>query len=163
LNRTTRTPITAAGTNQININDHINQRLLDFFNEKVDKLRFIPKSENNDIKILGYRKVKPNRNASIGVPNQLITNSTEGGEPVQVGSVPNVNMSMTWSVNRKIHYTAGVGLESTNSQRMFPNEAWLPFCVVYNPDFESFSANLTNPERGSVRILSNNMTWYSDS
>ena len=72
-------------------------------------------------------------------------------------------MSMTWSVNRKIHYTAGVGLESTNSQRMFPNESWLPFTVVYNPDFESFSANATAPERGNVRILSNNMTWYSDS
>ena len=163
LNRTTRTTITAVETNQININDHINERLLDYFNEKVDKLRFIPKSENNDIKILGYRKVKPNRNASIGVPNALITNSTADGEPVQVGSVPNVNMSMTWAVNRKVHYTAGVGLESMNSQRMFPNESWLPFTVVYNPDFESFSANATNPERGNIRILSNNMTWYSDS
>ena len=96
LNRTTRTTIKAEETNQININDHINERLLDYFNEKVDKLRFIPKSDNNDIKILGYRKVKPNRNASIGLPNALITNSTDGGEPVQVGSVPNVNMSMTW-------------------------------------------------------------------
>ena len=163
LNRTTRTTPTAVETNQININDHINQRLLDYFNEKVDKLRFIPRSENNDIKILGYRKVKPNRNASIGVPNALITSSTAGDDPQQVGSVPNVNMSMTWPVNRKIHYTEGVGLSSTNSQRMFPNESWLPFTVVYNPDFESFSANATAPERGSVRILSNNMTWYSDS
>ena len=163
LNRTTRTTITAAETNQININDHINERLLDYFNEKVDKLRFIPKSDNNDIKILGYRKVKPNRNASIGVPNALITNSTADGEPVQVGSVPNVNMSMTWSVNRKVHYTAGAGLESMSSQRMFPNESWLPFTVVYNPDFESFSANAAAPERGNIRILSNNMTWYSDS
>lgn len=163
LNRTTRTTPTAAESNQININDHMNQRLLDYFNEKTDKLRFIPASVNNDIKILGYRKVKPNRNASIGVPNALITSSTAGDDPQQVGSVPNVNMSITWSVNRKIHYTAGVGLESTNSQRMFPNTSWLPFCVVYNPDFESFSANATAPERGSVRILSNNMTWYSDS
>lgn len=163
LNRTTRTVPTAAETNQININDHINQRLVDYFNEKTDKLRFIPSSVNNDIKILGYRKVRPNRNSSIGVPNALITSSTEGGDPQQVGSVPNVNMSCTWSVNRKVHYTEGVGLSSTNSQRMFPNTSWLPFTVVYNPDFESFSANATAPERGSVRILSNNMTWYSDS
>lgn len=163
LNRTTRTAIKAVETNQTNINDHINERLIDFFDEKGDKLRFIPTSVNNDIKILGYRKVTPNRNASIGVPQQIITNSAADGDPQTVGTVPNVNMSCTWNVNRKVHYTAGVGLESTNSQRMFPNTSWLPFTVVYNPDFESFSANATNPERGSVRILSNNMTWYSDS
>ena len=147
MNRTTRTVPTAAETNQININDHINQRLVDYFNEKTDKLRFIPASVHNDIKILGYRKVKPDRNSSIGVPNALITSSTAGEDPQQVGSVPNVNMSCTWSVNRKVHYEAGVGLSSTNSQRMFPNTSWLPFTVVYNPDFESFSANATAPER----------------
>ena len=80
-------------------------------------------SQNNDIKILGYRKVKPNRNTSIGVPNALITSSTAGDPPQQVGSVPNVNMSMTWSVNRKVHYTEGVGLASTNSQRMSPKRS----------------------------------------
>jgi hypothetical protein len=162
LNRTTRTPTTLAQTNSTNISDHMNERLLDYFNEKTDKLRFIPASVHNDIKILGYRKVKPNRNASISIQQAMLTSSTEGGDPGSVGSVPNVNMSCTWSVNRKVHYTKGVENTPTPAQ-YFPNTSWLPFCVVYNPDFESYSANLTNPERGSVRILSNNMTWYSDS
>ena len=106
LNRTTRTPTTLVQTNSTNIADHMNERLLDYFNEKTDKLRFIPASVHNDIKILGYRKVNPNRNASISIPQTMLTSSTDGGAPGSVGSVPNVNLSVTWNVNRKVHYSA---------------------------------------------------------
>ena len=167
MNFTELTPINASDVNSTIISQYINDKIQRYFDDKTDKLQFIPKSANNDIKILGYRKCSPNKNAQTTIPLGVVGNPVDGTQ--MVGGVPNTNMSCTWNVNRKIHYERGAATGQSGSSYAlhshFPNVGWLPFCVVYNPDFASYetAAAPNKPENAAIRVLVNNCTWFSDS
>ena len=167
MNLTEKTTPKASECNFTNITTFINDRVQRFFDEKTDKLQFIPKSANNDVKILGYRKCSPNLNAQTTIPLSVVGNPVDGTQ--MVGGIPNTNMSCTWAVNRKIHYERGAATGSSGqsyaAHSYFPNVGWLPFCVVYNPDFASYETAVApnKPENAAIRVLVNNCTWYSDS
>lgn len=140
-------------TNRQNIQDYVAQRTMPFFNEREDKLKFIPKS-NTGIKILGYRKIKNNKNAEF---------STEGA------AVGPVNMSCTWRINRKISYEQGypnpaivTGL-GPNDDFNFVNSSWLPFALIYNPQFGSLPQGQNPDPKTVIRVAYNDCHWFSDS
>ena len=54
-----------------NVKEFIIGNLKDYFNEKEDKLRFIPK-HNPNLLIKGYNAVKPNRNGALQMPMALM-------------------------------------------------------------------------------------------
>lgn len=144
------------------LNDHINQRLKQYFNEKQDQLLFRPKSWNNGIKVIRKQKIVPDLNKQFSVPINHNVVSTS-----MSGAVPNVNKSCTWAVNRKVHYQVS---EEPNGddpavEFLYPNTSWLPFMCVYNPDYRHFHADAADgTDQGNrIRILMNNQMWYSDS
>jgi hypothetical protein len=138
------------------INDHIAKHVKDFFDEREDKLRFIPKV-NTNIKITHYNRIKPNRNGALGVPSQVYGTTTAPTGYKVAGGNPVINHSVTWKINRKLHYTHGKSLGSYST--MFLNSSWLPFLTIYNPTYAQFTAGTDY----RIKFSSNNCFWYSDS
>jgi hypothetical protein len=134
---------------QAQLQDYIKLQLEPYFDDSTDKLMFREKVTSN-IRIDKYVRIKPNLNHAIGtqaVPNQTVEDITTlnsqdavtGLSPrtiVATGSIPDV--MKTWSVktNRKIALTEGTDASGpTDKQNLYPNHSWLPFMVIYNPDY----------------------------
>ena len=64
---------------------------------------------------------------------------------------------------RKLPLTEGkeVATYSVDKQNLFPNNSWVPFAVVYNPDYESQLANILI-EDGEVSQVQNIQFRYND-
>ena len=86
-------------------NTHIKEQLEQYFNQRSDKIQYIPKRTNN-IKILGYRKLKPKNNHNLGGSSGPIVNNlaTGGAIITGAGGPPLVNMTCNWTTKRKIFY-----------------------------------------------------------
>jgi len=131
------------------ISNYITQQLKPFFDDDEDKLQFRPKQTTN-IKIEKYVKLSPNLDKAIATqahPYQQWSNNL--GDNVNAiepnGSIPDV--MKTWSIktNRKIPLTEGVasGIYPTDKQNLYPNNSWIPFAVIYNPDYQFQLGNIT--------------------
>jgi len=159
LNLTDVTNPTAQGVTMAQVNAHVNERLRQYFNETQDELLFRPKAWDNGIKVIKKQEIKPDiqEQFSIPAPQQADTSGRS------YGAIPSVHKSCTWNVNRKVHYQDsddGVGL----TDHLYPNQGWLPFMCLYNPDFRHFDPDLDGQDHGNrIRILMNNQIWYSDS
>lgn len=160
---------------QTAIDAYITQQLKPFFDDDEDKLQFRPKQTTN-IKIEKYVKISPNLDKAIGsqaTPYQAWSNNL--GENVNAiephGSIPDVYRSWNVKTNRKIPLTEG--LETTfpvDKQNLFPNNSWVPFAVIYNPDYEFQAENWkSNPETGKLTQIQvmeyryNDAHYYTDS
>lgn len=137
--------------------DNLTLRVIkDYFNDDSDKLRFIPKATTN-MKILGYRKFKINKNTQLGATIDLATDT---------GALPLIHMNCNYTVNRKIHYQQGLPVNNSaalHDQHMYPNESWRPFVVVYNPSFAQYNAAGADDPAKRIRVRYNDATWFSDS
>lgn len=156
LNATGNTsPVKVYEMTKDHINAHINQRVVDYFQDRADFLRFVPKKAST-IRIIGRRKVKPNMNANSGMDPTVLSDDT-----IQ-GTIPDYNTSIYWPMMRKLH------LEKTNemntgqgNEGYFPNYAWLPFCILYDRDWDDLPANKRVAYAPSVAY--NDAIYYTDS
>ena len=159
--KTTFTPIKPSEVLPSTINTYIANHVKDFFDSREDRLRFVPKT-NTNIKITHFKRVKPNRNGSLGVPAQVYGTTTVPTGFKIAGGNPVINHSVTWKVMRKIHYTHGAvvqyGADTPNYNTLYPNASWLPFLVFYNPTFAEFGDS--DPEK--IKVATNTACWYSD-
>lgn len=87
----------------------------------------------------------PNNDASISSANVRSSTNTSGH-----GSIPEVAKSHSWKCMKKLALTEGKEAGFTNDkQNLYPNNSWLPFAVIYNPNFEQQVANtLVDPVTG---------------
>lgn len=158
LNATGNTnPVKVYEMTRDHINAHINQRVVDYFEDRADFLRFVPKKAST-IRILGRRKVKPNMNNFSGMAPQL-----DSKDDI-VGNVPDYNTSIYWPMMRKLH------LEKANAftdfaggiqEAYYPNYSWLPFCILYDRDWDDLPADKRNAYAPSVAY--NDALYYTDS
>lgn len=130
------------------------ENIQDYFNERSDKLRFIPK-QNSTLHISGYKKLRPNLQRQYSMPIQLDSDNKV------VGSVPDTFISINHKMMRKLHYEKGNN--NTLKEFFFLNmNQWIPFACIYNPDY----ANNPNGAAGDddlIQIRSNTILYYSDS
>lgn len=125
---------------QLDLNQHIISQIKPYFDDNVDPLSFTPKQSTN-FKIEKYIRVKPNLNEAI--PTQAIPLHQGGNasEPMIVpptGSIPNAQRNHNFTINRKIRYDEGYPQEQgslVDYENNFPNNSWLPVCVLYTPNF----------------------------
>lgn len=132
---------------QDDLHNYISNQLRPYFNDQYDKLEFRPKATTN-IKIDKYVRLKPNMSSAVGtqaVPNTIWQNPDMTPTTYEIlahGSIPQVNKTHSWKTNRKIYLTEGAQTSfAEDKQNLYPNDAWLPFAVIYNPDFEQQQAN----------------------
>lgn len=143
---------------QEDLSQHIVSQIKPYFDDNIDPLSFTPKQTTN-IKIEKYVRIKPNLSEAIPTQANPIK-FVNGTSPTHLpnGSIPNVMKSHTFKPNRKIHYDYGEqptdpGTE-VDYENNFPNNSWLPFCVLYAPQF----ASLSQQESGSTNPA-NRHTW----
>ncbi len=149
------------------IHNHINQRVLDFFNERKDKLRFIPKASSS-IRIFGRRKVRPDLRFQSTAPLQTTDNV---GEDTVVGSIPDYFTEISWKPMRKIHYERTNNLDNEGNEGLYPNYTeFMPWCVLVNHDYE-LVYKAAGGETGTAvgrqlyqpAVAWNSIHYYSDS
>lgn len=150
-------PAQAAAT-QADLKAYLTQQLKPFFDDDEDKLQFRPKQTTN-IKIESYRRIKPSNMDQISVQAQGPQIWTPSGNPVPqnliaaTGSIPNVFKSHSWRTMKKIALTKGADEDAGNypvdKENLFSNNGWLPFAIIYNPNYENqlgAVSNLTHPD-----------------
>lgn len=120
---------------------YISNQLRPYFDDEYDKLQFRPR-ETTNIKIDKYTRIKPRHDTAIAT--QALPETTQGGQVLvdPQGSIPSVMRTWRVKTNRKITFTQGADTGySVDNQNLYPNDCWLPFCVIYNPDFLEQVAN----------------------
>lgn len=163
LAATGQTTPTAPDMTLFDINTHINQRVTDYVNQQKDRLRFIPKKAST-VRIIGRKKIRPNLNRSSTAPAQTIDSVT--GADYVVGSIPDVMVNISWPLKRKLHLEKATNLVKDDTKPnvlhpgLFPNYAWLPFCVFVNWDYDSLPASNEEPYMPSIAY--NSILYYTD-
>lgn len=129
------------------LHTHVQQQVQEYFDSKRDVLDFTERSTSN-IKILGYQKMEPKGTqiiSQIGQDAQYPQVNRAFGAPTYLTKVA------TWNVGRRIVYSEGGSGELCRDEQTdtvenlperyltnwYPNNQWLPFACVYNPDFDS--------------------------
>lgn len=135
------------------INAHINERVLDYFNDRADYLRFIPKKAAT-IRIIGRRRVRPDMRRFAQMAPTL-----DSKDDI-TGTIPDYQTSLYWPMNRKLHLEKSNDLHDGNPG-LFPNYTWLPFCVLYNRDYEDILPENRTAMMPSVAY--NDALYYTDS
>ena len=88
------------------------------------------------------------------------------------GSIPDVYRSWSVKTNRKLPLTEGTAISEPNdNQNLYPNNSWIPFAVIYNPDYEAQNSNFVLNPDGSGQFLQvqqmeyrwNDAHYYTDS
>lgn len=132
---------------QSQLKQYISNQLRPYFDDGYDKLQFRPR-ETTNIKVDKYVRINPNHSAAIGT--QALPLTTAGGQMVvdAQGSIPDVMKTWRTKTNRKITFTQGENTSySVDNQNLYPNDCWLPFAVIYNPEYEEQVLNITaNPD-----------------
>jgi len=117
---------------------YISNQLRPYFDDEYDKLQFRPKATTN-IKIDKYTRIKPGLSTAIGtqaVPEIQGADQAGALATYAHGSIPQVNKSWRVKTNRKITLTQGANTTyASDNQNLYPNDSWLPFAVIYNPDY----------------------------
>jgi len=146
------TGITAPPSNSYNsslVQAHVITKIGEYFNNREDKLNWIPKG-TDQIRIIGRRKVRPDLRYSL---NPDVTDSY----------VPDYFTSFSWNVKHKLTYTPGQVDTTGNpgATRAFAlTQDWIPFAVLYNPEMRDPD---TGDQLNVPQIAYNFQHYYSDS
>lgn len=160
---------TRSGCTDALLRQYLQLQLKEYFNSRTDFLEFREKQQDS-VKVLRWQKLVPNNNESIAAQPGQIDTETDPTKPPQIrttGAVPTVNRSFTWKTMKKVHLTEGTATTTGNDapnpdiQNLYPNQSWLPFALIYNPDFSSMR-NADN-EDTTMSIYYNDIHYYSDS
>lgn len=155
------------------IANYITQQLKPFFDDDEDKLQFRPKQTTN-IKIEKYVKISPNLDNAIATQatpeHQFSDSSVNIIDVKEHGSIPDVYRSWNTKTNRKLPLTEGkeVSIYPVDKQNLYPNNSWIPFAVIYNPDYQFQLANIkvAEGEVSSTQMMQyrwNDAHYYTDS
>lgn len=164
------TSLTTPKANEItyvNAFTHVHNYVKEYYNERKDTLDF-PEKRTQHIKFIGSRKVLTDKNLNLptqGGGGGVSGNSTHG-------ALAPINISCKWDINRKIHYTKGTSVAANGNPATYPqaefnypNNSWLPFIVIFNPQYASTPGFSPGPvaDADKWRVAHNSKMWYSDS
>lgn len=147
----------AYNCNMSYINGYINERVKDYLDGQKDFLRYIPKKAAT-LRIIGRRKVRPDLRYMSTAPPATMDPSFSS--TYATGSIPDYTTTLNWPMMFKVHLEKTEDLHSGN-EGMFPNYAWLPFCVFVSWDWEQIPQN-ERPEK-VCKLSFNDIVYYSDS
>lgn len=147
------------------LKSHVNLRIVDYFNTRKDKLRFIPKKDST-LRITGRRKVRPDLRYQSSAPAQTL-DPTMGNDYV-VGTIPDYFTEIKWKMpngGKKLWLEQTGNLDGADKLiGMYPNYSWLPFCVLVNWDYDELLANhLTNTILYCPSVAWNDICYFTDS
>lgn len=140
------------------IHDYINNRVDEYFDALTDTMDFIPK-RGTAIRIIGRRMIRPSLR-QISAPAATLGDTAAAAQ--QVGTSPTFDTSVSWPMNRKIHYEKSTNLDGGNKETgLYANWSWLPFCVLWNKDYAAIPAASRTFQ--TPALMWNSQLWFSDS
>lgn len=132
------------------IRDHTLDAIASEFNSATDPMEFHDKHKRR-YNIIGRRKLKPDTRMS--VPTRALTGSNS------TGSSAKIHMNINFPMMKKVNYTRSTAKDDlTLPHFAYPNEAYLPFVFVYNPDFGMYDVSGVSP----VSYKINDCHWFND-
>ena len=163
------TGTTTPAANNVSLTElkqHTNHRIVDYFNSRKDKLRFIPKKDSS-IRITGRRKVRPDLRYQSTAPAHT-TDATYPSEDTVVGTIPDFFTEIQWKMpngGKKLWLEQTGNLDGANKLiGMYPNYSWMPFCVLVNWDYDELLANHpTNTSLYCPSVAWNDIVYFTDS
>lgn len=153
LNYTGYTTPTAPNVNMAEINGYINKRVKNYFDERKDKLRFIPRKAST-LRIIGRRKIRPDLRHTYTAP------ATTQYDGEVNGTIPDYFTTISWPMMRKLHLEQATDLHNGNPG-LFPNYQWLAFCCIFQENWEEIPVD--QRAQSSVSVAYNDAVYYSDS
>lgn len=179
---------TATQASVTDIERHINLRVEDWFNERQDRIKYIPKTSNT-LQIIGSKTLRPPWRDQTG--RYPVSYGTLGSsvEDIYEGQIPDTLVKINWPLNRKIHFQPTNLFGGTNQNQgnagygpatptvFYKNFDWMPFAVIVNwnanslPKDATLAAGSTEPHgdnkfqrtQRSPQVLVNDITYYRDS
>lgn len=172
----------------VQLEQHINLRVEEWFNQRTDRISFIPKTANN-MHIIGKKKLFPPWDHRNGRLATSVPSSIDGDEVVNhAGAIPDTLVKINWPINKKIHFEEtnnfsgdGVNADGTpvsGSKTFYQNHSWLPFACIVNWNAATLPANASSASRAGgdpwteamvqrdqrvPHVLVNDITYYRDS
>ena len=163
INATANTSPEVGELTPIDVTAHVTAQVAEYFNAQVDELQFIPK-RNNNLRILGRRKVRPNINRTYQAPPGALLGST--GTQYTGGVVPDWKFNISFKIMKKIHYDSGGEVEYSSpnvnpkDRAYINNDQQIPFVIFYQPD-EGILYPGDEDKRPAVAY--NSILYFSDS
>jgi len=161
--------LTASTASQANLLEYITSQLKPYFDDDEDKLQFRPK-QTTSIKIDKYVRIKPNLNEATATQAHPANTWGVPGNPnydnvviPASGSIPDVYRSWSVKTNKKLVLSEGVPITAeteTDVENLYSNDAWLPFAVIYNPDYEEQVKNWVPVGTPDNRLAKTQMIQY---
>lgn len=164
MNLTSNTDTVEADATQATLFAHITNQLKEYFDDREDFLRFRENTTSN-VKILHWKQIKPTLTTAIAAPPALLSNQDDSNRTV--GAPPMVNRSFTWTTMKKMHLSEGKSQATGNDapkpdiQNLYPNNQWLPFAIIYNPEFARMRD--VDNEDTQMTMAYNDVHYFTDS
>ncbi len=141
---------------------YVNNRVKDYFNDRKDKLRFIPKKDST-IRIMGRKTIRPDLRYQSTAP---IVDRDAAGDKYSAGSIPDWYGNISWKFpggGRKLWLEQGINMNGSPGEMIgfFPNYSWLPFAAVVNWNHSELPA--TNRILYCPAVSSNDIVYFTDS
>lgn len=167
LNLTDRTTPSENQVTFQEILDYVKDMIAEDFDSKNDTMEFKDRRKRN-YNIVGRFKVKPNQNSFL--PGPVTSSSSSGGVADTMGfegSAPPLRRNINWKMMKKVRYERSVnGGSPPNDPFIYPNQAYLPFICLYNPDHANYSPNSPDGEGNlqvkQIKIRYSSCHWFND-
>lgn len=159
---------TSPPVNQVTVSEmdsYVNNRIKDYYNDRKDKLRFIPRKDVT-IRISGKKTIRPDLRYSSTAP---LVSEEEAGTKYTAGTIPDWYGQVSWKMpngGKKVWFEQSGNLTGTPGDviGMFPNFSWLPFCALVNWNHSEIKA--THPSNSinyMPAVSSNDIVYFTDS
>lgn len=168
LNLTNKTAPDNSVPTYAEIEEHITDQMDEDFDQTTDVLEFKDKRRRS-YNILGRIKCNPDRRHIITGP---IANAESGTALSTNGDVPAKVYNIKFPMMKKVrlHPSNNLGDDGegpVTDPFLYPNEAYLPFCLIYNPDCASYENNTASTAKAAaeihqIRIRYQDCHWFND-
>ena len=155
------------------------------FDSPLDQLKFNVKRPNNYY-ITGRRWIKPDRRHRIGAPQNYVLGADGAPDPRSTGGPPQIKEVISWKMGKQWRLQKSGDLEEEDENIFYyNNENFIPFFLIYNPDFANLRQDKANyeddnrtikpgmeggggatgqpvPEENRIQVQHNSCMWYND-
>ncbi|AXH78966.1 MAG: hypothetical protein [Circular genetic element sp.] len=134
----------------LEIRNHTLNSIAEEFNSMTDPMEFHDKHKRR-YNIIGRKKIIPK------LHNQVPTRSLNPGLQGQASA--KIHTNINFKMDKKVNYTASEAKGDTDTPHFaYPNEAYLPWVFLYNPDFAMYDVSGVSP----IKWKFNDCHWFND-
>lgn len=159
LNRTDLTEPNEDNISRTDIIEHVLDLVSKDFDQSTDTMQFKDRRKRM-YNITGRFKVLPKLMSQVG----QIQFGNWGAAPMR--------RNIQWPMMKKIRYKRSVDTHDPSATGpepfMYANQAYIPFFIAYNPDYEKYLPNVVDPETGiiteqkQIKFSHNGCHWFTD-